>query len=416
MQPNYVLTRRLATTFEVVLISTVLLCLPLFEAPKNVFSATFLIAWIFQSIRSRNFGQNSPFDLPIFGLAAVLWLAPLFSDFGDIITPLNSAPRWTLLALFVLAVNRLDYTQKQLAIVLSAVMIGGIAAVIESFWMWSLTNKAYPEFRSVGHVNHSSMYSLVPLAVGVGALYLRNRLLKVLGLCAILSTLAFLPPSRSLVGLMAVAAILMVGAGVFFIRRWSVSSLIVASVSIVIVLGAVFASPPGASLRGEVVARVSGDNVFSSRDKILNSALVVWDQHPILGTGWYSFGTATSEELVRATLLDAGREYDPSNYVHSPHGHNLWTTMLIERGLIGVILVTVLLLLYLWTFLPLALGREGADVNARGPAIAAFLVALGFAVAGLGNTTMMNEHGHAGMSVIAVAYGYLRGKGLAGNI
>jgi hypothetical protein len=42
-------------------------------------------------------------------------------------------------------------------------------------------------------------------------------------------------------------------------------------------------------------------------------------------------------------------------------------------------------------------------------AIAASLVALGFVTAGLGNTTMINEHGQAGMLVIAIAWGFLRG-------
>ena len=77
--------------------------------------------------------------------------------------------------------------------------------------------------------------------------------------------------------------------------------------------------------------------------------------------------------------------------------------------------MTALLLLYFWTFLPLALSRDLLDTTDRGAAVAALLVAVGFAVAGLGNTTMMNEHGHAGMALISVCYGYLRGRGLVGT-
>jgi O-antigen ligase len=157
---------------------------------------------------------------------------------------------------------------------------------------------------------------------------------------------------------------------------------------------------------------VTGDNFFSGRDKILNSALAVWDQHPLIGTGWFSFGTATSEEAVRAALEADGIDYDPNVYWHLAHGHNLWTTMLIERGLVGVALVTIMLFLYFRTFLPIALSREQLDPGDRGAAVGALLVAVGFAVAGLGNTTMMNEHGHAGMAFIAVVYGHLRGRGI----
>lgn len=406
---------RSATALEVSLIATVLFCLPLFEAPKNVLSALFLIAWVVNAIRGGALGRASRFDVPIAGLAAVLWIAPVFSDFGDTITPLNSAPRWTLLALFVLTASRLDYSRGQLVVVLAALMAGGVAAVAESFWVWSLNGKPYPEFRSVGHVNHSSMYSLIPLAAGIGALYLREGWLKALCIAAIVSTLAFLPPSKSLVGGVAITAIFVVGLGVWAVRRWSLRGLALAVCAAVVVVAGALATPPAAGFRGELVARVTGDDIFSQRDKILNSALAVWDRHRLLGTGWFSFGLATSEEEVRAALAEDGIEYDPTAYAHHAHGHNLWTTMLVERGLIGVGLVTALLLLYFWTFLPLALSRDQLDPSERGAAVAALLVAVGFAVAGLGNTTMMNEHGHAGMALIAVCYGYLRGRGLVGT-
>jgi O-antigen ligase len=406
---------RSATALEISLIAIVLFCLPLFEAPKNVFSALFLIAWVVNAIRGRSLGRASPFDFFIACLAAILWVAPLFSQFGDTITPVNSAPRWTLLALSVLAASRLDYSRGQALAIMAALMAGGMVAVAESFWVWSLNGKAYPEFRSVGHVNHSSMYSLIPLAAGIGALYLREWWLRALGMAAIISSLAFLPPSKSLVGGVAITAILVTGLGVWTVRRWSLRGLVLAVCAAVVVVAGALATPPAAGFRGELVARVTGDDIFSHRDKILNSALAVWDRHPLLGTGWFSFGVATSEEEVRAALADDGFDYDPNAYAHFPHGHNLWTTMLIERGLLGVGLVTALLLLYFRTFVPLALSRDQLDPSERGAAVAALLVAVGFAVAGLGNTTMMNEHGHAGMALIAVGYGYLRGRGLVGT-
>ena len=102
-------SRRPAAWLEVVLIAVVLFCLPLFEAPKNVFSVLFLAVWAFRVSSSSSLGSYSPFDRLILGLAAILWLAPIFSDFSDIITPLNSAHRWTLLAAFSIAACRLDY-------------------------------------------------------------------------------------------------------------------------------------------------------------------------------------------------------------------------------------------------------------------------------------------------------------------
>ncbi|WP_340242933.1 O-antigen ligase family protein [Roseobacter sp. HKCCA2468] len=403
---------RTASHFEVLLIAATFVSLPLFEAPKNIFSLLFLLAWVVQSFRCKSVGAHCALNWPIWGLAAVLWVSPLFSTYGDTITPLNSAPRWTLLALFVIAAARLNYSRAQLFIVWAALMFGGAVAVVESFWVWQFNDKPYPEFRSVGHVNHSSMYTLIPLAAGLGALYARERWLQILGVIAIISSLAFLPPSRSLVGGVAITAVIIVALSIVAVRKWSLRGLVLSTVAGLALVSAVLMTPTAEGFRSELVQRVTGDNFFSGRDKILNSALAVWDQHPLLGTGWFSFGTATSEEAVRAALEADGIEYDPNVYWHYEHGHNLWTTMLIERGLVGVTLVTILLFLYFKTFLPIALSRDQLDPMDRGAAVAALLVAIGFAVAGLGNTTMINEHGHAGMAFIAVAYGYLRGRGI----
>lgn len=411
MKWNGLFDARTSTTLECALIAIVLFCLPLYEAPKNVFSALFLIVWLFYAIHARSLGRGSPFDLPIAGLAGILWVAPMFSEFGGTITPINSAPRWTLLALFVLSASRLDYSRGQFIAMLAALMAGGVAAVLESFWVWNLNGKPHPEFRSVGHVNHSSMYSLISLAAGIGALRMRELWLKALGIVAIMSTLAFLPASKSLVGGVAVIAILVTGVSAVAKSHGSLRSLCIAACAAFIVVAGTLATPPAAGFRDEVLARVTGDDIFSGRDKILNSALAVWDRHPLIGTGWFSFGVATSEEQVAAALAEDGLEYDPAKYGHHAHGHNLWTTMLIERGLMGVGLVSVLLLLYLRTFLPLALGREQIGSNDQAVAVTALLVAVGFCVAGLGNTTMMNEHGHAGMALIAICFGHLRGKG-----
>lgn len=407
------LNNRDASSTELFFLFLVLFTLPLFEAPKNVASVFFLVAWVIQLVRTGFLGFGSPFDLSIFGLTAVLWISPLFSKYGDIITPLNSAPRWTLLGLFVLLSARLNYSRAQLLLLWYALLLGGAVAVFESFWVWHLNSEPYPEFRSVGHVNHSSMYSLVPLAAGIGAIYAREKWLLPLGALVIVATLAFLIPSKSLVGGLAIAAVLAIaGLNLALVGGWSMPRALMASLMSSLIVLAVLSTPPAHEFRLEIAARVTGDNFFSGRDKIWNSALAVWDHHPLVGSGWFSFGIATSEEAVRAELEAEGVAYDPNLYWHYPHGHNLWMTMLIERGLVGVALVTILLFLYFRTFLPIAWSRKALDPFDRGAAVGAVLVAVGFAVAGLGNTTMMNEHGHAGMAFISVAYGYLRGRGI----
>lgn len=409
---KHALGGRRASSLETTLISLTLFCLPLFEAPKNVFGILFLAAHLIHSLSSRSFGRSSLFDWPIIALAGVLWVSPYFSELDSGITALNSAPRWTLLALFVVAAVRLDYSSKQVMIIWCALISGGVSAVFDSFVVWQQTGGVYPELRSVGHVNHSAMYTQIVLASGIGAMSMPSKWVRTLGVLAMISTLAFFPPSRSIVSGITIFTLFLLGMYLIYFRHYSLKGLFFALSVILAASCAFMLTPQTAGIRVEIVDRLTGDNPFSGRDRILNSALAVWDRHPIIGSGWFSFGDATSRSNVEAALAVKGLEFSSNIYWNKPHGHNLWVTMLIERGLLGVFLVSILLVLYLRVFVPIGVSKDRGDLMGYGVALTALLVTVAFAVGGLGNTTMMNEHGHAGMAMISVAYGYLRGRGL----
>lgn len=418
-KPRLSMAPREASRYETILIALALFSLPLFEAPKNIASFAFLLLFVWNSFRMGNLGRGTPFDIPVVGLVTVLWVAPIFSEFSDLITPLSSAPRWTLLGLFVLTAGRLDFSSGQIKLFAAALLLGGAFAVIESLWVWhqkgnwDLIENMHPEFRSVGHVNHSAMYAIVPLAIGVGAAFSREAVLRLLSLVAILTSLLFLLYARSLVGIVSAAALISSGCLIFGVSRLSFKNTLAVVLVGLAVLFSAISTPVAKDTREEFFGRVSGDDIFASRDRIFNSAIAVWDRHPVVGSGWFSFGLATSEAAVRSALDGRGEQYDSDDYLHVPHGHNLWITMLIERGIFGVVAVTFLLFLYVKTFVHLAVSRA-PDPGCQWVAVSALLVAVGFIVAGLGNTTMMNEHGQAGMTFISVAYGYLRGARLVG--
>lgn len=400
---------RSASFFEVIFVALVLFCLPLFEAPKNISSLLFCVIFLLTSIRTKNTGANCNLNWPIWGLVVILWLAPFFSEYGNMITALDSAPRWTLLALFVIFVARLDYSRTQLIVMWGALLCGGAVAVIESFWIWHFNGEEYPELRSVGHVNHSAMYLLVVLGCALAASCSKLRVLAWGGTLSILLFFAYLRSSKSGVALITTLVVFVVYVGIWIYPRFGWKRVLLGG-AVTFSLGLFLAAMFGGELWQELATRLTSSNISNGRWQYVQIALEVYDRHPLFGTGWYSFAEATSAEVLSEEIAESGNVVDFA-YAGHPHGHNLWTTMLIERGLAGVALVTILLFLYLRTFLPIALSREQLDPVDRGAAVGAVLVAVGFAVAGLGNTTMMNEHGHAGMAFISVVYGYLRGKG-----
>ena len=119
---------------------------------------------------------------------------------------------------------------------------------------------------------------------------------------------------------------------------------------------------------------------------------------------------ASDEAVVREELATDGRDYDAEawRFLHNlNHGHNLWTTLLVERGIVGVLAVTAYLALGLFTFARLY--RDLADdPDRQAAATLGLLVIIYLVVAGLGNTTMIVEHGQAAMLLVAIAWGASR--------
>lgn len=398
---------RAATTAEVVILALLLFCLPLFEAPKHIFSALLILVFVIRGVMRRDFGRAPPFEWAIWVLLAVSFLGPLTSEYRGQVEVLDSAKHWLLIGLSAIVAARLGYGAGQWRVLVAAAILGGIAAVGESFWMWSLNGKTYPEFRSVGHVNHSALYMLAVLAAGFAALRDTSRWMQLLGVLGIVASFTYFVPSRSIVSLGAGLVVSALGLALLLRQRFSRVAILGAVGAVAVAFAGLMSIPQAAPFREEVTARFDGTNLLSHRDSILFMALEVYDRNPWFGTGVRSFNVATDPEIVRAELEAEGRDFDAEagRFYFSPgHGHNLWTTLLIERGIVGVLAVTAYLALGLWAFARLH-GQTAEDPARQAAARLGLLTMLYLAVAGLGNTTMIVEHGMAAMLLVAIGWG-----------
>ena len=402
----FVNTPRRATFIEVFLIGCTLLVLPLFEAPKNILSVMFVITWIYQAVKQSRLGQSSSFDFPLLVLVLVLWIAPFTST---VTISLDSGLRWTLIGVFVLLALRLDFDARQLLLITFMLLLGGVFAVAESFVVWKFNGKPFPELRSVGHVNHSSMYTMVVASVAFGGLLHLDMRVRFLSLIALAAMILFMVPSRSVVGVLTFGSLALVWFFLCFRPRRQYQNSWMVFLLATLCFCALFLLPWASSFRTEIAARLWGDDFFSGRIQIWRSAMAVWHLNPWFGSGWFSFGAATSEASVKLALGANFEAYQPNYYWHYSHGHNLWVNTLVERGVVGLVAVCALLFLYLKYFLKklLVTGNPSIETFAS---TSGLLISLTFVVGGLANTTMINEHGHTGMLFISVAYGFLRGR------
>ena len=409
---------RLPSSFELGLVALILFCLPLFEAPKNVFGLLLIIAFVALGVK-RGFGRGSVFEWPIVGLILVLWLAGLTSEYQGAtgwyhgqLNLFENAIRWSFLGIVVLVSGRYSFTDQQVRLLWIVAGCTAVLAIADALHGWYVLGREYPEIRSVGHVNPSGLYVLVAIASGFGLFYLRTLWARALGAAVLMAAIGFILPSRSIVTLAAAGALLVFASYVFVKKSGQVMRAAVGVTVLVAICAGGLMSPIGAPFRAELQHRITGDEIFSYRDKILYTALEVWDRNPIFGSGFNSFDAATDPAVVRAELEAEGRDYDAEadRFFKTVHGHNLWTNALIERGLVGLTLFTVLLALYAWYFWLAERRIDDPNATDRMVILTSQLVVIGFIVGGLGNTTMQNEHGQAGMMLLAIAAGYLRGR------
>lgn len=367
--------------------------LPLYEAPKNIFSVLFVFLGGWIALRRQHaFGFFSRKD-PVAWIFLLLAISPFFAGIGSPYMSygerFSNALNWSLMPLVALALILFNVSRNQLVWVLRVLCVGTVVAVIQAFVHWAGT---FPELNSVGHVNQSALYlafSLVP----AGLLFVNRQ--HILDLLLVLASLVvvfcYLGPSRSLVGFG--AALIVVGGFwlIVCVQRRRLKTL-VGSVCLGAVLAVVaLSAPPNffgsyAGFKNEFDQRVSSkNNPYSNRDRLFNSAVEVAGAS-VFGHGLGSFGQAASMKNVKAAVVERGGNWkaERKNYYSSTHGHNIFANVLVERGWFGVGSIGVFLLVILCVFL-----RNIQETECQ----VGVLTILAVCAAGLGQSTLHVEHG-----------------------
>lgn len=123
------------------------------------------------------------------------------------------------------------------------------------------------------------------------------------------------------------------------------------------------------------------------------------------------FYQATSEDRVRAALAAWGLNLDSEEsrewYFHTNHGHNLFTTILVERGLVGIAFLLALLIIVgrrMGSLLHSEAQRDPKGRLALAMTAGGCGVLVSILVTGMANTTLMNEHGQVALILLALCH------------
>ena len=347
--------------------------LPLYEAPKNIAWAGYVVLWLANRVRARDFGGRWDLWDTLIGLWLIsgFVIAPFAAMHGgewraalDIVR--NASVLWMLKR------SRLD--DREIRWVVGALIASTVIGIVMGLaQLWSGTTGRL-ELNSVGHVNHTVIYLAIMLGVCASWFFL-GRQIPMAGTISLFILVAiFVAASRSGV----VAALLtLVVLGVFW---WPRARFPVAVAAAVLVGAAILGSVGGAEVFEKQAESVQAGHMLNLREEAWNLAITTWQAHPWFGIGMDNFGLA-SRTLPTEQLRNL-----------MPHAHNLYLNTLAERGIVGAAAVFALLALLGWWLLRRRPRREDSDETwlLWGAATSAWLVTI---AVGMVNTTFHHEHG-----------------------
>jgi O-antigen ligase len=378
-------------TLEFVFLSLLILFLPSLEGPKNLFWGLFIITSLI-----RQYSESNLFKWRFWDYVFLAWissgvLVAIFAGlpgYGEW-SGANDLFRYASIAWLV---YRNNYSERHIKILLITIVASALVALPWSYWTHFISGtKKYLELKSVGHVNHSSIYLAIIFGLTLsGLLSTKNELKKSLKVFLAVSSFVFLvtvviAASRASLG--AITALILI-LPLFYYKSNPKLSLIVIVASLIGLISA-SAIKPTVILR--LVDIFISDNPLSYRDIIWKAGLEGWQQFPVFGVGINNY-KQINESVLQQWHNIAGTNFDVSLYAFVGHGHSLYMTGLAERGLVG--LGTLLMVLLIWIFMLIKLRpkthHSSSYLWSWGAALSAWLVTTGV---GLVNTTLHHEHG-----------------------
>jgi O-antigen ligase len=255
-------------------------------------------------------------------------------------------------------------------VLLSAALVSSLLAIVQFFRLDTPLSALLVKMATTRATSNLGQPNLLAnlLALGVGcAIYLRvaGRLRFVWFAAAIILLLAGMSLTVSRAGSLLIGWIVLTawwarrGMAVDFARRLSQSTLFVFTVflvGLVLIFGFdVPGTQPEMTVIGRFYDRLGsfdvGERVYSVRLFLWRQAWQVFLAYPVLGIGWGQLAWGIFSGLEAAPGVDA--------MVHEPYAHNLLLQLLAETGLVGAVLVTGPLGLWLWRRLRESATPEG---------------------------------------------------------
>jgi len=376
---------------ELLCISLMLLSLPSFEAPKNIFLILFVVL---ASLRHLITGSTE-----VWRTWDSIFLSILISGFlSTIFAGLSPGDEWKGFRVLLTFISvgwllyRSNYSNKQIGWLFGLTILAVIPPLCWGLWeLLVLHSKDALQLHSVGHVNHSAMYLTIIFGASLGltlSMWGRSNALNKLALF-LLPCLFYISivigQSRAAFGigtLMGITFIYLLAPSKKI--KWigfSIFSLAMAAIFFL-----------NAPILQKQIEYKNNHNVLSGRGAIWNVTMEAARLYPMLGIGIDNRANVT-KDIIQKSIEARHEIFDEAHYDFTfKHSHSFYLTQLAERGVLGSLVTLTFILVWLRT-----LARHFLHKKLTGQALylwtgsaSAWLATFGI---GFVNTTFHHEHG-----------------------
>ena len=404
LQRNYL--RDPLRYFELAFLSLMLLSLPSLEAPKNIFLILFLATSLYRQYLKKT---KDPWQLWDWIFLSYITSAFLSAAFAGI----HHGAEWGGFSSFLIwtgfawLLSRTQYESKEITWIIWVTILGTLPPLAWGLIQYMVIHtKDTLQLHSVGHVNHSAIY----LGIILGA-----------ALSVVLSIWRDVNPIKRL-GLILLPIIFFVSIiigqsrGVFGISliRLSLIILIIPNPkkikAIAFVLFAiVLALMPvmNAAIIQKQIANQNANDILSDRDRVWNVSFEAARFYPVFGVGNGNWNRITLDDLKKSRA-ERDVPFDETNYaIQYGHSHSLYLTSLVERGVVGFIVLIVFMGCWLVTLIKSYRNLKTSAQKSYiwGASLSAWIVTCGV---GFVNSTFHHEHAILALLFLGLHLGYLK--------
>lgn len=379
-------------------LALLLIFLPSFEAPKNLFVILLVFTWAFVARRDNNLGGKWRAIDTIFLFWIIFDIIIGINAVVNLDLPANGSKDIIKFILVGWVVSRLSLDKKQMIFLIVTTVIFATIPLIESYYeLANNERRIYIELNSVGHVNHTAIYLLISYVLSSSMLVLQfNKIGHTLKSTLLVTTLVLAyavvdTNSRATSGMLVMFTLLLMPYAVYLYKnsKFTFATILFVLLSIILITN----NPPPVVNKFIHGTHLIGD---SPRSKIRNHVYYTYKTNPLLGVGFGNYVHFGHEEIKDVVIKDKGY-YDASQFLPSAHPHNIYYTYLVSGGM-----VMFFLFIWFWLHIVQIIFRVNRQSDSNYLVFSSIGVVLTILGAGWVNTTLAHENALLSMFVLGM--------------